>query len=82
VIYLKTKRFQKKKKSAYIIKQYFQNILSIEDIYFHHDPSITVLRIFPSGWNYKPWDFTKPQPYYMTILEKTGSTRFEHFKLQ
>jgi len=68
-------------KSKYIFKTAFQNILTMEDGFYHENPSIAALKIFPPKWYYKPWNLAKPQSYYATILEITDSVKFKHFKL-
>ena len=35
--------------------------------------------IFQKIGFFKPWDLSKPQEYYQTILEFTGSVDFKHF---
>ena len=70
-----------KKTSVWFDKAHFQNILSIEDGLYHTDPFQTLTKFFPKGWFFKPWDLTKPQPYYQSILEATESVKFKHFYL-
>jgi hypothetical protein len=70
-----------KTKSKYIFKTTFQNILTMEEGFYHEDPSIAASKIFPSNWYYKPWNIAKPQSYYSTILEITNSIKFKHFKI-
>ena len=53
-----------KKTSDWYDKTHFQNILSIEDGFYHTDPFQAISKIFPKGWFFKPWDLTKPQSYY------------------
>lgn len=52
------------------------------------NPGLIILpasKLFPTNWHYKPWDITKPQSYYSTILstilETTRSVKLKHFKL-
>jgi len=68
-------------KSKYIFKTTFQNILTIEEGFYHENPSIATSKIFPPNWYYKPWNLAKPQSYYATILEITNSIKFKHFKI-
>jgi hypothetical protein len=70
-----------KKKSKYIFKTTFQNILTMEEGFYHEDPSIAASKIFPQNWYYKPWNLAKPQSYYATILEITNFVKFKHFKI-
>jgi hypothetical protein len=58
-----------KTKSKYIFKNAFQNILTIEEGFYHENPSIAASKIFLPKWHYKPWNFAQPQCYYATILE-------------
>jgi hypothetical protein len=50
-----------KTKSKYIFKTTFQNILTMEEGFYHEDPSIAASKIFPPNWYYKPWNIAKPQ---------------------
>ena len=43
-----------KKTSDWFNKTHFQNILSIEDGFYHTDPFQAILKIFPKGWFFKP----------------------------
>ena len=52
-----------KTKSIYIFKTIFQNILTMEEGFYHENPSIAALKIFPPNWYYKPWNLAKPQSY-------------------
>ena len=52
------------KTSVWFDKAHSQNILTIEDGFYHSDPFQTLTKFFPKGWLFKPWDLTKPQPYY------------------
>jgi hypothetical protein len=70
-----------KSKSQYIFKTKFQNILTMEDGFYHENPSIAASKLFPPHWHYKPWDLTKSQSYYAAILEITNSVKFKHFKI-
>jgi len=70
-----------KTKSKYIFKTNFQNILTMEEGFYHENPSIAVSKIFPPNWHYKPWNLAIPQSYYAAILEITNSVKFKHFKL-
>ncbi|KAH9696764.1 hypothetical protein KPL71_023319 [Citrus sinensis] len=70
-----------KKTSDWIDKNHFQNILSIEDGFYNSDPFQSISKFFPKGWFFKPWDLTKPQSYYQSILEITESVKFKHFFL-
>jgi len=70
-----------KTKSKYIFKTTFQNILTMEEGFYHDDPSITASKIFPPNWYYKPWNLAKPQSCYVTILEITNSVKFKRFKI-
>jgi hypothetical protein len=49
-----------KSKSKYIFKTNFQNILTIEEGYYHENPSIAASTLFPPNWHYKLWDLCKP----------------------
>ena len=49
--------------------------------FYHENPFIAALKIFPSNWYYKPWNLAKPQSYYAAILEITNRIEFKHFKL-
>ena len=69
-----------KKKSEYLEKLHFQNILTLEDGFSDLKPFRTVLNLFPKNWYFKPWDLHKPQSFYQSILETTGSAKFKHFK--
>ena len=53
----------------------------MEDGFYHTDPFQATSNIFPKGWFFKPWDLTKPQCYYQSILESTESVKFKHFFL-
>ena len=53
----------------------------MEDGFYHTDPFQAISKIFPKGWFFQPWDLTKPQPYYQSILEATESVKFKHFFL-
>jgi hypothetical protein len=70
-----------KSKSKYIFKNNFQNILTMEEGFYHENPSIAASKLFPPNWHYKPWNLAKPQSYYATILYITNSVKFKHFKL-
>ncbi|KAH9751331.1 hypothetical protein KPL71_014254 [Citrus sinensis] len=70
-----------KKTSDWFDKTHFQNILSMEDGFYHSDPFQSISKFFPQGWFFKPWDLTKPQSYYQSILEFTDSVKFKHFFL-
>ena len=70
-----------KSKSKYIFKNNFQNILTMEEGFYHENPSIAASKLFPPNWHYKPWNLAKPQSYYVTILNITNSVKFKHFKL-
>jgi hypothetical protein len=52
----RTKLYQKVSKeiSDYTEKPNYQNILTIENGYFHPDPSIVTTKIFPPNWFFKP----------------------------
>ena len=67
------------KSSDWISKTFHQNVLTMEDRFYHSDPFQVVSKIFPKGWFFKPWDLSKPQPYYQSILEITESVKFKHF---
>ena len=43
-----------KTKSKYIFKTTFQNILTMEEGFYHENPSIGASKIFPLKWHYKP----------------------------
>jgi len=62
-----------KTKSKYIFKTTFQNILTMEEGFYHENPSIAVSKKFPPNWYYKPWNLAKPQSYYAAILDITNS---------
>ena len=66
-----------KTKSKYIFKTTFQNILTMEEGFYHENPSIAASKIFPSNWYYKPWNLAKPQSYYAAILEISNSIKFQ-----
>ena len=51
------------KTSVWFDKTHSQNILTIEEGFYHSDPFQTLTKIFPKGWFFKPWDLTKPQSY-------------------
>ena len=70
-----------KKSSDWFNKTHHQNVLSIEDGFYHSDPFQAISKIFPKGWFFKPWDLTKPQSFYQSILEYTESVKFKHFFL-
>ncbi|KAH9779649.1 hypothetical protein KPL71_007778 [Citrus sinensis] len=70
-----------KKTSDWFDKAHFQNIISIEDGFYHSNPFQSISKFFPQGWFFKPWDLTKPQSYYQSILEITDSVKFKHFFL-
>jgi len=70
-----------KKSSDWFDKTHFQNILSIEDEFYNIDHFQTISKFFPKGWFFKPWDLTKPQSFYQSILEVTESVKFKHFFL-
>ena len=70
-----------KKTSDWYDKTHFQNILSIEDGFYHTDPFQAISNFFPKGWFFKPWDLTKPQSYYQSILESSESVKFKYFFL-
>ena len=69
------------KTSDWYDKTHFQNVLTMEDGFYHTDPFQAISKFFPKGWFFKPWDLTKPQPYYQSILEATESVKFKHFFL-
>jgi hypothetical protein len=69
-------------KSEYFIKTNFQNVLTVEDGFYHPNHMITTTKNFPPGWYFKPWDTTKTHAYYMAILEITGSVKFNYFNLK
>ena len=69
------------KTSVWFDKVHSQNILTIKDGFYHSDPFQTLTKFFPKGWFFKPWDLTKPQPYYQSILEATESVKFKYFFL-
>ena len=48
-----------KPSSNYLEKMNFQNILTMEEGFYNKKPSKVVLKIFPKGWFYKPWDISK-----------------------
>ena len=70
-----------KKTSDWFDKTHFPNVLTMEDGFYHTDLFQAILKFFPKGWFFKPWDLTKPQPYYQSILEATESVKFKHFFL-
>ena len=70
-----------KKTSDWYDKAHFQNILTLEDGFYHTDPFQAISKFFPKGWFFKPWDLTKPQSYYQSILESTELVKFKHFFL-
>lgn len=70
-----------KKTSDWFDKTYFQNILSMEDGFYHTDPFQAISKFFPKGWFFKPCDLTKPRSYYQSILEATEYVKFKHFFL-
>ena len=43
-----------KKTSDWINKTHFQNVLTMEDGFYHSDPFQAVSKIFPKGWFFKP----------------------------
>jgi hypothetical protein len=49
-----------KTKSKYIFKTTFQNILTMEEGFYHENPSIAASKIFLPNWHYKPWNLAKP----------------------
>jgi hypothetical protein len=71
-----------KPKSKYFIKNSFQNVLTVEDGFYHPDPLVIAINFFPLGWYFKPWDTIKTHAYYMVILEITGSVKFKDFNLK
>jgi hypothetical protein len=79
--FLDNKPVFQKPKSKYIFKTTFQNILTMEEGFYHENPSIAASKIFPPNWHYKPWNLAKPQSYYVGILEITNFVKFKHFKL-
>ncbi|KAH9681568.1 hypothetical protein KPL71_027019 [Citrus sinensis] len=70
-----------KKTSDWFDKAHFQNIISMEDGFYHSDPFQSISKFFPQDWFFKPWDLTKPQSYYQSILEITDSVKFKHLFL-
>ena len=48
------------KSSDWINKTYHQNVLFMEDGFYHSDPFQAITKIFPKGWFFKPWDLSKP----------------------
>ena len=68
-----------KKTSDWFDKTHFQNILSMEDGFYHSDPFQAISKFFPKSWFFKSCDLTKPQSYYQSILEVTESVKFKHF---
>ena len=56
------------KSSDLINKTYHQNVLSMEDGFYHSDPFQAITKILPKGWFFKPWDLSKPQSFYQSIL--------------
>ena len=69
----------KVKASEFQTKSTFQHILTVEDGFYHKDYLFSLQNHFPKNWFYKPWDLSKLQEYYQTILEFTGSIDFKHF---
>ena len=67
------------KSSNWINKTFHQNVLTIKDRFYHSDPFQAVSKVFLKGWFFKPWDLSKPQPYYQSILKITESVKFKHF---
>ena len=67
------------KSSDWFNKAYQQNVLSMEDEFYHSDPFQAISKIFPKGWFFKPWDLSKPQSFYQSILEFTEFVKFKHF---
>ena len=53
----------------------------MEDGFYHSDPFQAISKIFPKGWFFKPWDLSKSQSFYQSILEFTESVKFKHFFL-
>jgi hypothetical protein len=49
-----------KTKSKYIFKTTFQNILTMEEGFYHENPSIAASKIFLPNWHYIPWNLAKP----------------------
>ena len=43
-----------KKTSDWFDKTHFQNILSMEDGFYHTDPFQSISKFFPKGWFFKP----------------------------
>ncbi|KAH9733784.1 hypothetical protein KPL71_017134 [Citrus sinensis] len=69
------------KSSDWFHKTHHQNVLSMEDEFYHSDPFQAISKIFPEGWFFKPWDLSKPQSFYQSILEIIESVKFKHFFL-
>ena len=65
--------------TKFLPKNTIQNILTVEDGFYHKDPFFTLQLHFPKNWFFKPWDLSKPREFYQTILEFTGSAEFKHF---
>ena len=49
-----------KKTSEWYDKTHFQNVLTMEDGFYHTNPFQAISKFFPKGWFFKPWDLTKP----------------------
>ena len=78
--YFQNQVFQKPDlKSPYFTKPDTQYIWTMENGFFHKSPFMALQNVFPKGWFFKPWDLSKPQPYYRAILEATGSVTFKDF---
>ncbi|KAH9669775.1 hypothetical protein KPL70_021934 [Citrus sinensis] len=69
------------KSSNWLNKAYQQNVLTMDDGFYHSDPFQAISKIFPKGWFFKPWDLSKPKSFYQGILEFTESVKFKHFFL-
>lgn len=56
--------------------------MTIEQGYFDSNTYLMVEKMFSKNWFYKPWDFSKTQGYYQSILGYTGSAKLKHFYYQ
>ena len=52
----------------------------MEDGFSDQKPSKAVSKVFPKNWFYKPWDLSKTQSFYQSVLETIGYVKIKHFR--
>ncbi|KAG8633694.1 hypothetical protein MANES_18G139633v8, partial [Manihot esculenta] len=63
-----------------VYKWFLKNISEFEIEHGFNDinPWEVVRKNYPENWFFRPKDVSKPQEYYQSILEETGSARIKH----